>query len=71
MKYKKFMYHFHYPKNSIDTRNITEQDWYWIHETRKLYNTRIKQNKHNSVKITQDYKIINEMLQEHHPELLL
>ncbi len=71
MKYQQYMYHFCYPKNSIDVRRITKADRNWCTEQLKRWGKLSDYGKRFSGSLKQDVKFINKMYLEHFPEELI
>ena len=56
-EYKQFMYHFCYPKNSIDARNVSIKDWNWITEQQKRWSEQTKIQKRYSGSLGMNIKL--------------
>ena len=69
--YRQFIYHFHYPRNSIDARNITDEEMDWCLECLAQYNVLKQLNVTKRSNFDRNCETIQKMFKEWFPERLI
>lgn len=69
--YRQFMYHFHFPKNSIDARYISKEDLEWCLDNMEIYAEYTADQLRLLPNFRDDCWVIKKMFKEWFPERLI